>query len=308
MIDVPCPQCGRIYHSDPAHAGKHLKCTRCGVLIQITAKQAGGEQLESVATSKPKPSPYRRAPAQRSKAWKNCFLVATFVVLSFGALLLYHYRSAPLPTTHAEPFPGVGSDGTPTASASNGAGQTGIGKYQPSDLDPVLDLPEEQPKSGNKRKQQEALEPRPTTYNSLPTGTRIEDDIGTHGHGELTVENGTSEDAVIRLCMVSTDQTVRWFSVQAGNSARMTGIPEGAYRLMYTLGLDWSDPEDSFRWHPSYDQFERLLQYSEQQDGDGVRYHEISVTLNPVIGGNVHTLAISREKFLKGHHHIPLSR
>jgi hypothetical protein len=54
------------------------------------------------------------------------------------------------------------------------------------------------------------LDPRPTHYNSPATGTRCEEDIGTNGHGELTVENGTSEDAVVRLSEsdIEADQTL----------------------------------------------------------------------------------------------------
>jgi hypothetical protein len=52
---------------------------------------------------------------------------------------------------------------------------------------------------------------RPTQYNSLPTGTRIEEDIGTNGCGELTADNGTTEDAVVRLSDTG-DNALRYFS------------------------------------------------------------------------------------------------
>ena len=65
------------------------------------------------------------------------------------------------------------------------------------------------------------------------------------------------EDAVVRLYDVTTDQTVRWFFVQAGNSINMKRIPQGAYRLAYTSGLDWIESQDVFRWHPFYSEFER---------------------------------------------------
>jgi len=50
---------------------------------------------------------------------------------------------------------------------------------------------------------------------------------------------------------------------------------------------------------PSYNEFERTFQYSEQRDEEGVQYHDISVTLQPVRGGNVHTRNISRDEFLR---------
>ena len=150
-------------------------------------------------------------------------------------------------------------------------------------------------------------DPRPTHYNSLPTGTRITEDVGTNGHGDLTISNSTNVDAVVRLYATPSSETVRWFFVQAYSRCSVNAIPEGTYTLAYTSGLDWIDSEDAFRWHPSYHQFERSLTYSEQSVEDGIQYHEISVTLHPV-GGNVRTKQISREEFLNGHRHMPLQR
>lgn len=39
------------------------------------------------------------------------------------------------------------------------------------------------------------------------------------------MENGTNEDAVVRLSDLRTDQTVRWFFVQANSSAHIGQIP-----------------------------------------------------------------------------------
>ena len=139
-------------------------------------------------------------------------------------------------------------------------------------------------------------DPRPKSYNSPPTGTRVEGDIGTSGHGELTVRNGTSEDAAVRLSDVGTDQTVRWFLVRAHNSAQVAQIPEGTYRLAFTTGLNWVESQETFSWHPSYSKFERDFTYSEERDSEAVKYHSISVTLHAVPFGNVKTRAISPGK------------
>jgi hypothetical protein len=74
----------------------------------------------------------------------------------------------------------------------------------------------------------------------------------------------------------------------------------------YSSGLDWVDSEDAFRWNPSYYEFEKTIIYSEQRDTGGIQYKDISVTLHPVVGGNVRTKSISRSDFLKAHRHLPL--
>jgi hypothetical protein len=170
----------------------------------------------------------------------------------------------------------------------------------PSPISNAAAVDEEQPPR--------AADPRPRNYNSLPTGTRIEEDVGTNGHGELTVKNGTSEDAVVRLSDAGTYETVRWFFVQAHTSAQVAKIPEGTYRLAFTSGLNWVEPQETFSWHPSYSKFERVLTFGEERDTEGVRYHSISVTLHAVPFGNVKTRSISREEFLEGHRHTTLLR
>jgi hypothetical protein len=159
-----------------------------------------------------------------------------------------------------------------------------------------------------KPKRIQPADPRPKNYNSPPTGTRIEQDVGEDGRGKLTVENGTDEDAVVRLSDATTDQTVRWFFVRAHTSAHLAHIPEGTDRLTFTTGLNWTESEDSFSWHPSYSEFERAFVYSEERDSEEVHFHSISVTLHSVPAGNVKTRAISRQEFLKGYRHVALQR
>ena len=86
--------------------------------------------------------------------------------------------------------------------------------------------------------------------------------------------------------------------VKAHDSARLQSIPEGHYSLRYSTGLDWQDSEQSFQWDPTYNEFERELDYLEIKRGDETEYHEISVTLHAVPGGTVRTYKISREEFL----------
>jgi hypothetical protein len=169
-----------------------------------------------------------------------------------------------------------------------------------------VEVQSEQGRAGRKHVQDP--DPRPRYYHSLPTNTPIGEDIDTKGLGELTVENGTTEDAVVRLVEVDGERTVKWFSVQAHTSGRVGQIPEGIYRIRFTSGLDWDESATSFRWHPSYSEYERTFLYKEESDSEGVQYKKISVTLNSVVSGNVRTRPITREEFLKGHRHVALQR
>jgi hypothetical protein len=267
MIDIACPQCGVVYHTLEANVGKHILCTKCGNVITVVL--AVTPRSPSAPTvSKPVTTSGRK----RRRTYTVGIVAAAAVVLI--AFLSLRYTNTPKEqvsankTDEAQKWTIAGEE-TPPASA------------QPAD-------------------------PRPTEYNSLPSGTRIEEDSGTSGHGKLAVENGTSEDAVARLSDTTTDQTVRWFFVKAHSSAHMSRIPQGTYRLAYTTGLNWVESNDAFSWQPTYDEFERTLDYDEHRDSEGVKYHTVRVTLNSVLFGNVRTRTITREEFLRGHRHIPL--
>lgn len=176
-----------------------------------------------------------------------------------------------------------------TSEKGRPAGQSGTPQVmaeQPMQREPTVETPDV----------------RPTTYHTLATGTRLDQDVRTDGHGKLTVENGTDEDAAVRL-YDSRDDPVRSFFVEAHSTGRVARIPEGPYRLAFTTGLDYVESDDSFRWHPEYFDFEKTFVFVEQSDSEGIRYKTVNVTLHPVFDGNIQRRSITREQFLKGHHH-----
>lgn len=275
MIDVGCPQCGVVYHTLETNVGKQILCTKCGYVITIV-----------LAVTHPSPSApvvnHRRiASAVRGRAIYKFAVVGAVGVALIAFVIL---RRPDTPNKAAR------------ANTDNAERWKVVGEESP----PVPDPP--------KNESTQPADPRPTEYNSLPTGTRIEGDNGTGGHGKLTVENGTTEDAVVRVSDATTDQTVRWFFVKAHNSAHLSRIPQGSYRLTYTTGLNWVESDDAFSWQPTYNEFERTLDYAEQRNSEGVQYHTISVSLNSVLFGNVRTRTITREEFLKGHRHLALEQ
>jgi hypothetical protein len=119
-----------------------------------------------------------------------------------------------------------------------------------------------------------------------------------NGEGTLEVENGTREDAVLRLIDTTSEQVVKCLFVRAHDTGQIQSIPTGQYGLMFTAGLDWEAEEQTFRWHPSYNKFDKEFVYTEVQAGAEVQYKTIHVTLHPVINGNIRTTSISRAKFL----------
>ena len=272
MLNVTCPQCKALYHSEETHAGKHLRCSRCGCLVSISTykERAIVEQSSDPDAVSRQGSTF--STKHRTGRFRSIYVVVVIAIVALPLLLLRLTKP-----------------------------KHGIAKV--SDIEETKQS-QERPESIDFRPEAgQADDPRPVQYRSLATGTRIEKDIGTDGEGKLSVENGTSEDAVIRL---SGDHSLRSFFVKARTSAEVGRIPQGSYEVRFTTGLDWNDSEGAFMWHPLYSEYERTFDYEEQRDLRAVKYETISVTLNPVPFGNVRTKTISREEFLKDGHHIAL--
>lgn len=288
MIDITCSQCGAVYHSEEEHVGKHLRCARCGSLVPILG--APRNIVSQPISASPAPQVHRQGTraASRFKA-TYMFWTAAGVLLALGGFGLIIHLMHTGKTSVADVNNSAAAH-QPSPQPENHSEWTVV------DEEPVPD------------KATNASDPRPTEYNSLPTGSRIQKDVGIGGHGELKVENGSEEDAVARLALIDSDETVRWFFVRAHSTANMHSIPAANYKLTFTTGLNWVESEDAFSWNPTYSEFESSFEFKERHDSEGVQYHSMSVTLHSVPFGNVHTRTITREEFLRGHKHIALQQ
>src|SRR6266851_3724270 len=84
MLDVICPQCNAVYHSEESHAGKHLRCSRCGCLVAISthAERAVVQQSSaSDAASRQGSNPPAKHPTRRIRRVYAAIVFATAVTL-----------------------------------------------------------------------------------------------------------------------------------------------------------------------------------------------------------------------------------
>jgi hypothetical protein len=319
MLDITCCRCGAIYHADPAHLGKRLRCTQCGSIIVIENPPPTAAHLK-VGDAQPQEVSVNATARKFRSRWAVYLGAAALVVSFFGVLWRHSRPQMPVVDQRSQ----VGTALTQQSDIQEGRPEQANSTVRnvPPDSErnlvsnpfgtvpydgnnPFAEARNDQPHTTSSDSAN-TLDPRPKHYHSMPSGTRLSDDIGIGGHGELSISNRTDLDAVARLYDRSTLETVRWFFVKANSSCTVNSIPQGDYILAYTTGLDWVDSEDAFRWNPSYHEFETAISYSEQADTNGIQYHEINVTLHPVMGGNVRTKPISRADFLRGHRHIPM--
>ena len=163
----------------------------------------------------------------------------------------------------------------------------------------------------------------PKQKSTLPNGAVMVDDKETHyshlnngdspfdncfgqgvygGNAILTVENGTTWDAIVLLYDVNTGSTIRNEYIRANSSFPLTGIRQGSYKIQVLYGENWSPNVASpcgsigfFEIDDGYDETENAIFLT---DGGG-RYSNDRYTLHAVIGGNSKSKKISKREFFK---------
>jgi hypothetical protein len=136
---------------------------------------------------------------------------------------------------------------------------------------------------------------------SLPNGTEIRKRLHLNGYGELSVENGTLDDAVVHLVELNRHKTIRTFYVQSGMTFNERQISHGLYGIYFSTGRDWNIETKSFNENADYSQFGRNVDYSETKNASAgkIEFNTYKITLQPVQGGNVTTFSSDKDTFDK---------
>ena len=135
---------------------------------------------------------------------------------------------------------------------------------------------------------------RPNTGGSFVTSTR-------NGHGQLSIENGTRQDAVVGLTPVGPTRSFeKAVYVRANDKYTVTGIREGLFVIRIMQGRDWSRAHRRFCTDATYSEFVESFAFEEIQryKSKTVEYTEWSITLQPIIGGTARTRNVDSTAFL----------
>jgi hypothetical protein len=137
---------------------------------------------------------------------------------------------------------------------------------------------------------------------SLGNGTEIKSRLNLDGHGELTIKNGTSYDAIVNLVEPSDKRLVRSFYVQSHKEFVEKNIAPGVYEIYFSTGKGWDAKSLSFQDDAIYGRFERPVQFSEHEDPftGKIEFRGYEVTLQAVEGGDVAAcLPVDKQTFQK---------
>lgn len=117
------------------------------------------------------------------------------------------------------------------------------------------------------------------------------------GLSELRVTNNNFNDAVVLLKRTRDHRAERAMYVRSQESASMTRIRPGSYRLYFRAGERWS-VIGAFCAVAGTSVFEQVVHVEEVPQGDGtILYSTFTVTLHPIEGGNARTTAVDSTEF-----------
>ncbi|MCF3147123.1 hypothetical protein IQ293_28320 [Streptomyces platensis] len=115
------------------------------------------------------------------------------------------------------------------------------------------------------------------------------------GLGRLTVNNGTSTDAVVTLTRGS--RTAFSVYVRKGAKATVRSVNSGAYTVYFTTGEDWNGGKRSFTRGCSFEKFDDKANFRTVRVSGGTQYTVLTFTLNKVFGGNASTSTVPPGEF-----------
>ena len=140
-----------------------------------------------------------------------------------------------------------------------------------------------------------AVTPGPGPSGPRPANGAVVTKRGKAGKGELAIENGTDEDALLTLARDG--RAVYAVYIRASADAELTGIADGDYEMFVAQGDGWNDELRRFTASPDYTKFDDPASFATVRETDGIRYTRLRITLQPVVGGNAGTDPVDPESY-----------
>jgi hypothetical protein len=115
------------------------------------------------------------------------------------------------------------------------------------------------------------------------------------GFGTLQITNASESDAIAVLIDANTRMARRAIYLRRGETAEMTSLPAGSYRLQFQVGDTWLQT-GRFCRIAGTSQFDELLEFEDRNSVDAIGYSRYDVTLYPMVFfGNVDPDALPNE-------------
>jgi hypothetical protein len=257
-IAVACP-CGEVYHAKAFQAGFSVACRRCGRVLPISDRGRQVSHGTSFCFHFSIPN------------WLQFIMVP---VVLFALLAVWmHIVDA---QNANQSSPGI------DASSQSGAPSGEVPTSSPVSLN--------EPQKIIGRAAAEPVTARPES------GSEMLLKHGPTGLGQLTITNGTSHDAAVKLADWDSGEPCRYVFIRAGDQSKLDGIAPGTYSLRFILGGAWNGKSLRFEEVSVAEKFDERFTFKEASTAEGTQYSRYSVTLHPVVNGTATTKRIPEDE------------
>jgi hypothetical protein len=108
------------------------------------------------------------------------------------------------------------------------------------------------------------------------------------GRGELTIDNGGSDDAVVTLAKKDRSPAISVY-IRKYDDYTVKGVPDGLYTVFFTGGTAWDRKARAFGRDCAFQRFEDRLKFKTERKGGQVRWKNWTIGLEPSLIGNADT-------------------
>ncbi|NEQ51725.1 MAG: hypothetical protein F6K11_16555 [Leptolyngbya sp. SIO3F4] len=132
---------------------------------------------------------------------------------------------------------------------------------------------------------------------SLENGADITPIQGVVGYSRLTIDNGESRDAVVKLMDRASGETLRYVYVKAHSQVTLESLGTCECELKFATGVDWDIETQQFRKRQKLSAFSDPLEFIVEYRDDGEYWRTYTVTLHRVPDGTAAIEPIGKEEF-----------
>ena len=142
----------------------------------------------------------------------------------------------------------------------------------------------------------------PCEIRFVQNGENLKTPEKTMGLGIIAVNNGTPQDAIVKVVPESTPkQSARFVYISAGKQVDISKLDQGNYAVWFCQGgglaPNWCGDRQQFRDYHRCARFEQPLDFREEKRGNTQFWDQYTLTLHKVPGGNAPTEDVSRASF-----------
>ncbi|MFI6598386.1 hypothetical protein ACIBHX_19180 [Nonomuraea sp. NPDC050536] len=117
------------------------------------------------------------------------------------------------------------------------------------------------------------------------------------GRSYLEIDNGASRDSVVTL--MRGGSKVFTVYVRRKSKFKVRGVRDGSYKIFFTHGVDWDGKTRSFTRQCSFERFQESVKFKTTYTATQIRWHDWTVTLHAITGGNAKTDDVDPDSFPK---------